>query len=149
MLSYLHRSKRKGNEIADAFFNITQKNIVVTDGTRAASDQALQVYNKILANDLTIYTNQKAAQEIKVAYDLAVTAGKPKADIIKAMTEVVENQIKSKNFISKHLTGRAFDVRSKDMSPNQKKVFKQVVQTIGGASMIEEGKPPHFHLQLT
>jgi hypothetical protein len=140
--------ERKAGEIADAFFNLTGKDIVLTDGNRTALDQATQVYAKILSHDLTIYTNQKAAQEIKAAYDSAVSAGKSKGEVIKAMAAVIEKQIRNKVYISKHLTGKAFDVRSRDMTTNQKKTFKQVVQTIGGLTMIEEGKPPHFHIQL-
>lgn len=140
--------EKKAGEIADAFFNLVKKDIVLTDGIRTALAQAVQVHAKILAHDLTIYINQKAAQEIKIAYDLAVSAGKPKAEVLKAMANVIENQMKNKVFISKHLTGKAFDVRSKDMTATQKKVFKQVVQSIGGMTMIEEGKPPHFHIQL-
>jgi hypothetical protein len=141
--------EKKVNEIADAFFNITQKKIVITDGTRTASDQALQVFNKIIAHDLTIYTNHKAANEIKAAFDLARSQGKSKTDTLKAMTLVIESQIKNKVFISKHLTGRAFDVRNIDMTSKQQGAFKQVAQTVGGVTVLPEGKPPHFHIQLT
>jgi pyrroline-5-carboxylate reductase len=138
----------KANEVADAFFAQTGRNIVITDGLRTAADQAQRVLVKIQLHDLSIFLNQKAAQEIKQAHDIAVAAGKPRVEILKAMTAVIEEQIKRKVFLSKHLTGKAFDVRNNDMSPKQKKEFKQVVQHIGGVSMIEEGKPPHFHLQL-
>ena len=141
-------TEKKAGEIADAFFKMTNKEIVLTDGVRTAQDQAAQVYAKILAHDLTIYTNQKAAREIKAAYDLAVSAGKSKSEVIKAMADVIGKQVKSKIYLSKHLTGKAFDVRSKDMTAHQKQTFKQVVQTIGGVTMLEEGKPPHFHIQL-
>lgn len=140
--------EKKVNEIADAFFNLTNKKIVVTDGTRTAADQALQVFNKILAHDLTIYLNHKAANQIKAAFDLARSAGKSKTETLKAMTEVIENQIKNKVFISRHLTGKAFDVRNLDMTAKQQSIFKQVAQTIGGVTLLQEGKPPHFHLQL-
>lgn len=140
--------EKKADEIADAFFAQAKKNIVVTDGSRTAADQASRVFDKIKAHDLSIFLNQKAAQEIKQAHDIAVAAGKSKAKVLEAMTAVIEDQIKRKVFISKHLTGRAFDVRSKDMTAQHKKVFKQVVQHMGGVSMIEEGKPPHFHIQL-
>lgn len=63
------------------------------------------------------------------------------------MTLVIEDQVGRKVFISKHLTRQAFDVRSRDMTAGQKRTFKQVVQDIG-VSMIEEGKPPHLHIQL-
>jgi|ERR1700686_770324 len=139
---------KKINEIADAFFNLTKKKIVITDGTRTAAQQAVQVYKKILAHDLTIYTNHKAANEIKAAFDLAQSQGKTETEIIQAMTKVIENQMKGKVFISRHLTGKAFDVRNTDMNAKQQNSFKQVVQMVGGATVLPEGKPPHFHIQL-
>jgi len=140
--------EKKVNEVADAFFAQTGKKIVITDGLRTAADQAARVLVKIQLNNLSIFLNQKAAQEIKRAHDIAVSAGKSKAQVLAAMTAVIEDQITRKVFISKHLTGRAFDVRSNDMTTQQKQTFKQVVQHVGGVSMIDEGKPPHFHLQL-
>jgi hypothetical protein len=141
--------EKKVNEVADAFFNLTNKKIVITDGTRTPQQQALQVYNKILANDLGIYINHKAANEIKAAFDLAKSRGKAKADILNAMAAVIAKQVERKVFISRHLTGRAFDVRNIDMTPNQQNIFKQVIQTLGGMTVLPEGKPPHFHIQLT
>src|SRR5207237_8754761 len=89
--------EKKVNEIADAFFNLAKKTIVITDGTRTAAQQAIQVYNKILAHDLTIYTNHKAANAIKAAFDLAKSQGRTKTEIIKAMTDVIENQMKNED----------------------------------------------------
>jgi len=141
--------EQKVNEIADAFFSRAGRKIVITDGTRTAAQQALQVYNKIIKNDLTIYTNHNAANEIKAAFDLAKSQGKPKAEILKAMAAVIEGQVARGDFISKHLTGRAFDVRNHDMTANLQAVFKQVAQTVGGVTVLPEGTPPHFHVQLT
>src|ERR1043165_1446725 len=101
--------EKKVNEIADAFFNRTGKKLVITDGSPTAAEQAVQVFNKILANALTIYLNHKAANEIKAAFDLARSQGKPKTEVLKAMTTVIETQMRNKVFLSRHLTGRAFD----------------------------------------
>jgi predicted DNA-binding protein len=141
--------EKKINEIADIYFIATKKKIVITDGTRTAAAQAVQVFNKILANDLTIYLNHKAANEIKAAFDLAKSAGKPKAKILEAMEEVIESQIERKIFISRHLTGRAFDVRSNNLTLKEHNLFKQAAQSAGGVTVLVEGKPPHFHIQLT
>ena len=140
--------EKKVNEIADAFFNLTKKKIVITDGNRTVAQQAVQVYKKILAHDLTIYTNHKAASQIKAAFDLAQSQGKTNAETIQAMTLVIESQMKAKVFISRHLTGKAFDVRDTDMNSKQQNSFKQVVQKVSGATVLPEGKPPHFHVQL-
>lgn len=141
--------EKKIGEIADIYFGKTGKKIVITDGTRTAAEQAVQVYNKILANDLTIYLNHKAANEIKAAFDSAKAAGKLKAEILSAMAAVIDDQTKRKVFLSRHLTGRAFDVRSKDMSTKEQNTFRQAAQEAGGVTVLTEGKPPHFHIQLT
>jgi hypothetical protein len=140
--------ERKINQLADAYFNLTQKKIVITDGTRTPAEQAVQVFNKIMAHDLTIYINQRAANQIKAAFDLARSQGKSKADTLKAMAAVIERQTQNGVFLSKHLTAKAFDVRNNDMTDRQKATFKQVAQTIGGVTLLEETRPPHFHMQL-
>jgi len=112
------------------------------------AQQAVRVYKKILAHDLMIYTNHKAASEIKAAFDLAQSQREAKAETIQAMPKVIENQMNAKVFISRHLTGKAFDVRNTDMNSKRQNSFKQVVLIIGGATALPEGKPPHFHIQL-
>ncbi len=45
------------------------------------------------------------------------------------LTNVIQNQIENNIFISKHLTGKAIDVRSGDMDENEKQLFEQIVKT--------------------
>ena len=64
--------EKKAGEVADAFFAQTQKDIIIIEGLRTAADQAERVLVKIQLHDLSIFLDQKAAQEIKQAHDIAI-----------------------------------------------------------------------------
>jgi hypothetical protein len=51
-------------------------------------------------------------------------------------------------YLSRHLAGRAFDVRSTGMKKKTRATFRRVVREVGGLRVLEEGKPPHFHFEL-
>ena len=138
----------KVKKIADKYYTATKKDIVITSGTRTSKSQAEAMYGKLAGGDkLTVYKNQTAAQEIKKSYDDAVTAKKLKPQVIQSIKSTIDSQILKKTYISKHLRKGAIDVRSRDMTPNNKIEFKK--STIGIATkVILEVTPPHFHLQF-
>lgn len=139
----------KVNELADTFFQRANKDIVITSATRSPEKQANAMYDKLkLGDDLTkLYKNKNALKEITDAYDAGINEQKSGAEIIKGMTEVIEGQVKKNVYISAHLKSGAVDVRSKDMSKEEKEHFKIAAKEVG-LKVIEEGKPPHFHLEL-
>jgi hypothetical protein len=139
----------KVGEIADGFFTETGKDLVVTDGARDAEDQAKAMFDKLeLGDDLQgLYSNKDAAAEIEDAYNEAQEAGKSDEETKEAMQAVIEEQIGNDVFISRHLTEKAFDVRSRDMTADEKAAFKKSVEDAGG-KVITEGKPAHFHVQF-
>jgi len=141
--------KRMG-EIADAYHKKTGKSIVLTSGTRSASEQADAMYNKIkLGDDVSkLYKNKTAVAEIKTAYDQGVAAKKTEAQIRADMTSVIQKQVDSGTYISRHLRAGGVDVRTKDMSAAEKSAFREAVAGMKGVTVIEEKKPPHFHLQF-
>jgi hypothetical protein len=62
------------------------------------------------------------------------------------MTAVIEAQMANGEHISKHLTSTAVDVRSRN---RDKELFLHVAtNTPGVTRLLEEGIPPHFHLQF-
>lgn len=86
--------KAKVKKIADKYFSLAKKDIVVTSGARSSQNQASAMYGKLAGGDqLTVYTNQTAAKEIKKAYADAVAAKKSKVDTITAMKSVIDTQI--------------------------------------------------------
>lgn len=138
----------KVKKVADKFYKETNKKITVTSGTRTAQSQAAAMYGKLAGGDqLTVYSNQSAAKKIKKAYDDGVVAKKSKADIITEMKKVIDDQIKNGIYLSKHLKKGAIDVRSKDMSSDEKEKFKKAAKGIA-TTIILETTPPHFHLQF-
>jgi len=140
--------KNKVKKIADKYFLLSKKDIVVTSGARSSQSQAEAMYGKLAGGDkLTVYSNQTAAKEIKKAYDDAVTAEKSKSDIISDMKSVIDNKISKMIYISKHLKTGAVDVRSKDMTTAEKSHFKSAATGIA-IKVILETTPPHFHLSL-
>ena len=139
----------KIGEIADAYYEKTKKDIVVTDGTRTAADQADRMFTKLKLGDdiVALYGNKEAAKSIKKAYDDGVKAKKSDSDIKSSMTEVIEEQIKKGIYISNHLEAGAVDIRKTDMTDAEKKTFKEVAES-KGVSVLEENTPPHLHLKV-
>lgn len=135
--------------IADAYFAETGRNILITSGKRTALAQARAMYDKLQAGgDFSIYKNKTAAAEIKKAYDDAKASGAAEADVIAAMCKVLEAQVAAGTYISRHLFAGAVDVRKKDMSAAEKKAFERAVAAQQNVTLLDEGEPPHFHLEF-
>jgi hypothetical protein len=63
------------------------------------------------------------------------------------MEQVIAQQVANGQYISKHLISGAVDIRSKNMSPQDKKIFNAVAKTIAKTVKLETVNP-HFHLQF-
>lgn len=138
----------KMNRLDEAYFRKTGKHLVITSGTRDAALQAKAMYKmiKLGADVLKLYRNKGAVREIKQAYDDAL--GKPVNEVVAAMHAVIQDQIDRGVFISAHLRAGAVDVRSRTMSAADKRAFAKSVAELGGVTLLEETKPPHYHLQI-
>jgi hypothetical protein len=65
------------------------------------------------------------------------------------MAAVIRGQVNKRKYVSRHLTGYAFDVRT----PEDRRAFEQVVQEVlgsVGSHLIEDeaGGERHFHVQF-
>lgn len=136
--------------IDDAFARRTRKHLTVTSGTRDAAHQARAMFKmlRLGADILRLYRNREAAREIKDAFDAGRAASKPADEIVAAMYAVIRAQLDRGVYISAHLRAGAVDIRSRDMSPADRKAFAAAVAEVGGVYMLEESTPPHFHLQI-
>ena len=142
------KAKTGIGKVADDYYAEHKEKIVVTSGTRSAQSQAQAMYDKLKAGgSLSIYKNKKAADEVQKAYDDAVAAEKKQAETVKAMAKVIEGQVAKKVYLSKHLIKGAVDVRSKDMSADEKKTFKAAAEKHAKSVLLEKS-PPHWHLQF-
>ncbi|WP_435275938.1 hypothetical protein ACMAZF_02600 [Psychrobium sp. nBUS_13] len=63
------------------------------------------------------------------------------------MKDKLDEQVKNNKFISKHLKKGAVDIRSRDMSKEDKENFRKAAKGIA-FSVILESVPPHFHVQF-
>lgn len=135
--------------IAERYRKATRRRLLVTSGTRSPRDQAAAMYGKLRAGSrLRGYRNQKAIAPLRAAYDKGRRKRWKKSRIVSAMATIVQGQVDRGVYISKHLRAGAFDVRSIGMSRSQKRALRRAVREVGGVSIAEERRPPHFHLQL-
>jgi hypothetical protein len=143
-------AKPKLERIANAFFQKTGKTLVVTSGTRGPKRQAQAMYDLLaLGTDIvSLYKNSRAAEQLKKRYDEGRSAGKKEAAIVADMTSLIERQIAQGFFVSAHLRAGAVDVRNRGMSDADKRAFLAAVREVNGVSLLEEAKPPHFHLEI-
>jgi hypothetical protein len=143
-------ARDKVDAIDAAYARRTGKHVTVTSGTRDAVRQAKAMYKMLrLGGDpMRLYRNKEAAREIKAAYDRARAAGKAQDDVVGAMYSVLQGQIARGVYISAHLRAGAVDIRSRDMSPSDKRAFAAAVAEAKSVSLLEESTPPHFHLQI-
>lgn len=82
-------------------------------------------------------------------FDDARKAGAGERGEIDAMTAVIRGQVNKREYVSRHLTGHALDVRT----PEDRRAFEQVVQEVLGSlrgHLIEDGPggERHFHVQF-
>jgi len=135
-------------KIADAYYKATNKDIVVTSAKRTAASQASALYVRFSkGGNVNDYVKQTEAKAVKKAYDDAVKAKKDKAAIIKAMEQELADQIQQGKYLSSHLSSKALDVRSRDMSAAEKKAFLKACKAVASKCLVE-GAPQHFHLQF-
>lgn len=135
-------------QIADAFHRRTGRGIHVTSGTRTPREQADAMYDKLrLGVRLThLYRDFDAASEIQSTYHDC--RRRPRSRCVREIARVIRRQVRRGCFISRHLRASAVDVRSRDMSRRERRIFQQVVEGFPDVSLLEEGRPPHFHLQM-
>lgn len=88
------------------------------------------MYTKFLqGGSYTIYKSYSAAKEVYDIYSNAAT-GADKNKVITDMETKITEQIGNQNHISKHLKSGAIDIRSRDMSANEKDKFKKSCKTL-------------------
>ncbi len=139
------------NQIADCYYKISKKTLTVTSGTRGSDSQAQAMFDKLkLGDNLDIYSNKVARDQIKKAYDDSVSEGKGNSEIVADMAAVIENQIAAGTYISNHLRSGAVDFSQNGMTTSDKTTFEQCANSVSGVtSVIDEGAPVHYHLEIT
>jgi len=135
------------NRLAYLYYLWTAERITVTSGTRTPREQAEAMYENWYydRNQGTRYLDEEAEEEILEAYENALRANRGRNATVDAMTAVIENQVRHRRYISRHLIGRAVDVRIRDMSTEQRKIFDNLAKALHLTPLREED---HYHLQF-
>lgn len=138
----------KVKKIADKYYKLSKKGIVITSGTRSAKSQASAMYGKLSGGDkLKVYKDQASAKAILESYNSSTGANKTKSQVLQGIQDKIEDQIKKGKYISKHLKNGAVDIRSRDMTEKDKTNFKKAAAGVALITILEV-TPPHFHLQF-
>lgn len=130
--------------ISDDFYGTTGKGLVVTDGTRSAERQARMLYLKLRDGEdiVRLYAAKSLAREITRAYEDDPTEA--------AILAVIREQVRSGDFISKHLRSGAIDLRTRDFSSGELSTLKSTIRSHGVQVVDETGtRRPHYHLNFT
>ncbi len=135
--------------VARALFRATGRRLLVTSGTRSAERQAAAMYVKarLGSNLRRVYRSDLAAPIVR-AYRRGRKNKATKAEIVAEMAAVIEAQMARGLYISRHLRAGAIDVRSRGLSRNERQALRAAIRADGGIRLLEEGRPPHFHLEF-
>jgi len=135
--------------VAAIYFKKTRRTLEITSGYRAPARQAAAMYGKLaVGGSLAIYKNQALVDPLRRAFRDGRKKRWKKERIIAAMAEILEAQVGRGIYLSRHMRGRAFDVRSNGMSAGQRAAFRDAVAAVGDMRVIYESKPPHFHVEI-
>ena len=135
--------------IAERYHAATKRTLLITSGTRSPHEQAAAMYGKLKAGDrLYLYRMQSSVAPLRAAYDRGRRKRAKPDVVIREMAALLAAQVERGVFISRHLRGNAFDVRSHDLKPRQRRAFLAAVAAVGGVTVLEERRPPHFHCEV-
>lgn len=141
--------KTKAEAIGAHYLKATRRRIHLTSGVRPPERQARAMYQKLRAGgSLGVYRRQDLVRPIRDAYLHGRRKRLGRDRTVAAMAEVLRDQVARGELLSSHLSGQAFDVRSLGMTRRQKAAFLTAVRRAGGVRVIEEKRPPHFHLEV-
>ena len=133
--------------IANRFAAATGRDLVVTSGSRTANSQARAMYDRFQLGETGGYSNPQANSEILLVYRAGMSAGRSQEQIVADMTNVIQGQMARGILISGHLSDRACDVRSRDLSSDQVRQLMEISRAQGAVPILE-GSPPHVHIQF-
>ena len=110
------------------------------------------MYYKARRNPSTFrdYKEPRLSGPIEEAFKTSSARAGEEATVA-AMAAVIQAQVNKGQYISEHLTGRAFDVRNRTMNGCEREAFELMINLVLGPRHLikhELGGEPHFHVQL-
>lgn len=64
------------------------------------------------------------------------------------MATVIRRQVGRHRYISSHLVATAVDLRKVGLDAKEKAALVKAAKDAGGTIVIDEGSPPHLHVQF-
>lgn len=136
--------QEKVANLANNYFALTGKDLIVTSGYRPPDRQAKAMFDKITREGETsvrnLYKDKTAVDEILNVY--RKNKGNPTVAVAE-IQKTVEGQVKRGVFISSHLRSNALDVRKQTTDFAQ---LRKAVAQVGGRRAIREAD--HYHVEL-
>lgn len=110
----------------------------VTSGVRTAAAQAAAMLSKLSQGDdlMALYRDDG-----KIARLLTLPADP------QAWAAQIQQWVDEGSYLSRHLTGRALDLRIRDLDEGQIALVTSSAKELG-ARVLREGTPPHLHLDV-
>ena len=141
--------REKVDAVAAIYHAKTRRRLEVTSGRRSPERQADAMYTKLIhGGSLAIYKNRALIDPLQKAWREGRRFRKKRAEVVAAMARVLAEQVERGQFISRHLRGRAFDVRSVGLTSTQRAAFIGAIREVGGMRVIRESRPPHYHVEI-
>ena len=110
------------------------------------------MYRKLAKGDnlLKLYTKVRLVLEVMKVYERMKAENKSRRRIIGEMGKTIAKQVERGEYISRHLSFTAADVRSRGLTDEQVRALEAAVKAEAGARLVDERKSeaPHFHLSL-
>ncbi|HSI72331.1 MAG TPA: hypothetical protein VK934_04080 [Fimbriimonas sp.] len=136
-------------KIAKKVLERTGTRVVITSAARTPKSQAdaMRIKMDLGENPKRLYANKHAAGEIANAYSWAKKCGLDAGSVTDTMAMVIQRQMDSGVYISRHLHEGAVDLRSKNLNAWEKRIVKQAAIE-EGAKVLMESTPPHIHIEV-
>jgi uncharacterized protein YcbK (DUF882 family) len=112
--------------------------LVVTSGYRSPSAQARAMLAKV---------QQGGPEELRIYGDRAAVAALlalPRTE--SAWTAQIAEWADAGRYLSRHQTGKALDLRTRDVAPDRVRQIEATARALGWRTLLET-VPPHLHLQ--
>lgn len=135
--------------VARIYFARTGRTLEITSGYRSPRRQADAMYVKLsVGGSLGLYKRQDLTRPLLDAYRQGRKKRWKKDRIVAAMAEVLQGQVERGQYLSRHMRGLAFDVRSTGLTGRQRQALLAAVREVGNMRVIHERRPPHYHIEV-
>lgn len=135
----------KLKSISDDYYEVTGKEITVTDGIRQPEDQAREMIQTIEEGNFEKIYTKPSANEVIETYKSGKENGDSDSQIEQNITNLIIQQREEDLTLYKHVSGKGFDLRSNNLNDDQREAIEEAVKKNGGI-VVKEGD--HIHVQF-